>query len=68
MNAGTRTHVDHMIGGADRFFVVLNDNHCVSEVAQALQRLQQLRIVALMQADARFIENIEYTGQSRADL
>jgi hypothetical protein len=32
-HAGTRTHVDHVIGGADAVGVVLDDDHGVAEVA-----------------------------------
>ncbi len=53
MHARARTHVDHMIGGADGVLVMLHHDHGVAHVAQALERFQQLAIVALMQPDAR---------------
>ena len=42
--------------------------HRVAEVAQPLQRLQQPRVVALVQPDRRLVEHIEHAGQPRADL
>src|SRR5437764_1348998 len=55
-------------GGADRLLVMLDDDDRVAEVAQPLQRLQEARIVALMQPDRRLVEDIEHAGEARADL
>ena len=68
MNAGARSHVDDVIGGPDRFLVMLDHHHRIAEIAQVFQRLQQPCIVALMQPDRRLIEHIEHAGKSRADL
>ncbi len=57
-----------MIGAADRFLVVLDDDHGVAEIAQSLQRFQQPRIVALVQADRGLVEHIEHAREPRADL
>src|SRR3981081_4065521 len=59
MNARAGSHVDDVIGGADRFIVMLDHDHRVAEVAQASERRQQALIVALMQADGRLVEHIE---------
>ncbi len=68
MDAGARAHVDHMIGGADRFFVMLDHEHGVAEIAQAFERFQKLCVVALVQADGRLVEHIQHAGQARTDL
>ncbi len=39
-----------------------------AEVAQALQRLEQALVVALVQADRGLVEHVEDTGEARADL
>ena len=57
-----------MIGRANRFFVVLDDDDGIPEVAQSAQRPEQPGVVALMQTDARFIQNVKNAGQSGADL
>jgi len=49
--ARTRPHVHHPISAAYRILVVFHDDHAVAHVAQALQRIKQAVIVALMQAD-----------------
>ena len=48
MDAGLRPDIDQVIGGADRLFVMLDDDHGVAEIAQPFQRRQQAVIVALM--------------------
>ncbi len=68
VDAGARPHVDDVIGGADRLLVVLDDEHGVAEVAQALQRVEQARVVALVQADGRLVEDVEHADSERADL
>ncbi len=68
VHAGRRPHVDQMIGGADRLFVVFDDEDRVAEIAQPPQRAEQPFVIALMQPDRRLVEHIEHAGQSRADL
>jgi nucleotide-binding universal stress UspA family protein len=68
MDASTGADVDDVVGAADRFLVVLDDDHRVADVAQLLQRLQQALVVALVQTDRRFVEDIEHAGQPRTDL
>ena len=52
MHAGAGADVEHIVGEADGVLVMLDHDHGVAEVAQALQRFKQPRIVALVQADA----------------
>ena len=68
MNAGAWAHIDQIIGGADRVFVMFDDNHGIAEIAQPPQGVEQPLIVALMQADRRLIQHIEHAGQARTDL
>jgi hypothetical protein len=66
--AGARADVDDVVGGADRLLVVLDDDHGVAEVAQPLERLDQPRVVALVQADRRLVEDVEHADEPGADL
>ena len=66
--ARARTEVDHVVGGAHRLFVVLDDDHRVAEVAQLLERREQPRVVALVQADRRLVEDVEHADEPRSDL
>ena len=43
-------------------------HHGVPLVAQFLERMDQLPVVALMKSDARFIQDVQYIDQLGADL
>ena len=68
MHAGAGADVEHVIGEANGVLVMLDHDHGIAEVAQPLQRVQQPRIVALVQADRGLVQHIEHAGQPRADL
>ena len=68
MHAGAGADVEHVIGEPNGVLVMLDHDHGIAEVAQPLQRFQQPRIVALVQADRRLVQHIEHAGQARADL
>ena len=68
MDAGAGADVDDIVGLADGVLVMLDDDHGVAEVAQVLERFEQARIVALVQADRRLVQHVEHAGQARADL
>ena len=66
--AGAGAEIEHIVGVADGFFVVLDDQHRVAQIAQALERLDQAVVVALVQADGGLVEDVENAAQARADL
>ena len=68
LNARAGAHINQVISGADGVFIMLDHNDGVADIAQATQRLQQALVVALVQADGRFIEHIQDAGEARADL
>ena len=68
MHAGPWSHLDDVIGGADRVLVVLDDDDRVADVAQALERRDHLGVVFRVQADARLVEDVEHPHQAGADL
>src|SRR5882724_4038068 len=63
MRAGPWSKVDYEIRAANRFFVVLDDEHSVTQIAQRGQSIQQALVVTWMQSDRRFIENIEHAAK-----
>ena len=65
---GAGAEVDDVVGVADRVLVVLDDDHRVAEIAQALERFEQAVVVALVEADRRLVEHVEHARQARADL
>ena len=66
--ARARPHVDEPVGAAHHLLVVLDDEHGVPEVAQPLERPDQLVVVALVQPDRRLVEDVEHADELRADL
>ena len=48
-------------------FVVLDDEHRVAVLLQVAQRVDQPLVVARMQADRRFVENVAGADQPGAD-
>ena len=66
--AGPGPHVDHVVGRVDRLLVVLDHDHRVAQVAQALERVDEPRVVALVQADRGLVEHVHHAGEPRADL
>ncbi len=66
--ARSGAEVDDVVGGADRSLVVLDHDHRVAEVAQPPQRVDQLRVVALVEADRGLVEDVEDAHQRGADL
>ncbi len=68
MDAGARAHVDDMVGAADRVLVMLDDDDGVAEIAQALEGDEQHVVVALVEADAGLVEDIEHAREAGADL
>src|SRR3546814_15611277 len=47
---------------------MVDDDHRVAKVAEPFQCREQPVVVALMEADAWFVENIEHPRQAAADL
>ena len=66
--ARTRAEIHDVIGAADGFFVVLDDEDRVAEIAQRFKCAEQAAIVARVEADRRLIENVENAAKARADL
>ena len=51
VNSCSGTDIDDVIGTHDGLFIVLYHDHCIAEIAQMKQRVEQTGIIALMQAD-----------------
>jgi collagenase-like PrtC family protease len=64
--AGADIH--QIIGTAKCFLVMLNHDQSVAQVAQLVQRAEQLGVVALMQADGGLIQYVQHSYQPGAYL
>ena len=65
--AARRSELHHVVGGADRVGVVLDDEHGVAAVAQAMQQPQQSIHVARVQPDRRLVEHVQRVDELRAE-
>src|SRR5258705_9165842 len=68
VTAGARAQIYDIVRSADRFLVVLHDQYRVAEVAQLFEGREQACIVALMQADRRFVEDVQDADEAAPDL
>ena len=64
----SRAEIDDPIRAVDRLFVVFDDDDRVAQVAHALQHVEQLAVVPLVQTDRRLVEDVQDAGQPGADL
>ena len=64
MDARPRADVHDIIRRAHRVLVVLDHDQRIAEVAQTLERREQLVVVALVQTDGRLVEDIEDAHQA----
>ena len=66
--AGAGPKIDDVVGGADRLFVVLDDDDGVAQIAQPRKRREERAIVPLVEANRRLVEHVEDAGEVRSDL
>ena len=67
-SAGAGAEVEEVVGACDHLAVVLDDHQRVAQVAELLERVEQPRVVARVQADRRLVEHVEHAAQAAADL
>ena len=61
VNAWTRANLDEPIRGADRLFVVFDDDHCVAQIAEPFERRDHLHVVFRVQTNARLIQHVKHS-------
>ncbi len=66
--SGAGSEIDHVIGAFDGFGIVFDHQHGVAQIAQPRERIEQTIVIARMQSDGRFVQNIQHAAQFRADL
>jgi hypothetical protein len=67
-DAGARAKLDQVVSTTERLLVMFDDQQGVPKVAQGAQQVEEAGMVGGMKADARFIEDIENTGESTTQL
>src|SRR6185437_3377896 len=68
MRAGAGSDVDEVIRFADAVFIVLDHDDAIADVAESVECADQPRVVALMQADGRLVQDIADADEAGADL
>ena len=60
---GRRADVQNVIRGANHVFVVLHHQHRVTDVAQVVKQANQTIVVARMQANRWFVQDVQRADQ-----
>src|ERR1700680_2176815 len=60
--------VDHVISRPNRLLVVLDNDQRVAEVAEPQERVDEPAIIALVQSDRRFVQDVQDAHQLGSDL
>src|SRR5262245_8029817 len=68
VTSGAGPEIDDVVRAADGFFVVLDYQHGVAEVAKIFECSQQPVIISMMQTDRRLVQNVEDAAQLRSNL
>src|SRR5204863_3780918 len=63
VNASPRTEIDNKIGTAHRFFVVFDNEESVAAVFEEFERVEEMLIIARVQADRGFVQDVENTTE-----
>ncbi len=66
--AGAGAEIENIVGVADGFFVVFDDEDGVAEIAEPDEGFDEAGVVALMEADGGLVEDVEDAAEARADL
>lgn len=63
-----RSKFDEVVGAAERFFVMFDEDERISKVAEMKEKVEESRVIGGMKTDAGFIEYVEDSGEAAADL
>ena len=64
----TGAKIDEMICLAHRFFIVLDHNDCVAEIAKLAKCGEKARVVPLVKTNRWLVENVQNANEARSDL
>src|SRR5690606_12157412 len=67
VDAGAGANVDDVVGGLDGVFVVLDDQDGVADVGEVSEGGDESVVVALVQADGGFVEDVAAADEAGAD-
>ena len=68
IDARPGSHVDDVVGNANHLRVVLDEQHRVASVAQALDGMFHQLDVTVVEASAGLVEDVKHVGKRRVDV
>ena len=63
VHASARANVHDPVRGVHGILIMLHNDERIAQIAQMLEGAEQLRVVALVQADGRLVQNVEHAHQ-----
>jgi hypothetical protein len=61
--SGARSEIDDVVGPFDGLGIMLHNQHGVAQIAQTGERIQQAVVVARMQPNGGFIQDIQHAAK-----
>ena len=68
LGAGPGTELDEVIGATKGLLIVFDHQQGVTKIAEGGEEVEQAGVVRGVEADARFIQDIENPGEAAAEL
>ena len=68
VTSGARAKVDDIVGAANGFLIMLDDEHGISKITQVFERGEQAAVVTGMKSDGRFVKHVEHAAEFGSDL
>jgi len=68
LSARPRSDIDDPVGSPHHVLIVLHHDDRIAQVAERLERVDQSDVVALVESNARLVEDVEHIDQLRTDL
>ena len=63
-----RSELDEVVSASERFFVMLDEDERISKVAEMKEEVEESRVIGGVKTDAGFIEHVEDSSETAADL
>ena len=60
--------IHDVVGAADRRLIMLHHDKRIAQIAQPLQRIEELLVVPLVQPDGGLVENVQDPDEPGTDL
>ena len=65
---GIGSDVDDIVGSTHHLLIMLDDNNCVAQVPQAMDDTDEALSITLVEADTRFVQDVERAYEATSEL